>query len=111
MGVEPTKLTALMSGCARMASTATLSPCTTLNTPSGSPASAHSEASSSDAEGSFSDGLSTNVLPQAMASGKNHHAPGAGRWNGGTPATTPTGCLIEYESPPVETFSENPPLS
>src|SRR5579864_5707415 len=111
MGVEPTKLTALMSGCARMASTATLSPCTTLNTPSGNPASAHSEASSTDADGSFSDGLSTNVLPQAMASGNIHIGTMAGKLNGVMPATTPTGCLIEYESTPVETFSENPPLS
>ena len=111
MGVEPTKLTALMSGWPRMASTATLSPCTTLNTPSGSPASAHSEASSSDADGSFSDGLSTNVLPQAMASGNIHIGTMAGKLNGVMPATTPTGCLIEYESTPVETFSENPPLS
>jgi hypothetical protein len=39
IGVEPTKLTAAMSGCSRIASTATLSPWTTLNTPSGSPAS------------------------------------------------------------------------
>ena len=111
MGVEPTKLTALMSGWPRMASTATLSPCTTLNTPSGSPASAHSEASSSDADGSFSDGLSTKVLPQAMASGNIHIGTMAGKLNGVMPATTPTGCLIEYESTPVETFSENPPLS
>ena len=40
MGVEPTKLTAWISGWSRIASTATLSPCTTLKTPSGSPASA-----------------------------------------------------------------------
>ena len=95
----------------RMASTATLSPCTTLNTPSGSPASAHSEASSSDADGSFSDGLSTKVLPHAIASGNIHIGTMAGKLNGVMPATTPTGCLIEYESTPVETFSENPPLS
>ena len=95
MGVEPTKLTALMSGCPRMASTATLSPCTTLNTPSGSPASAHSAASSSDADGSFSDGLSTKALPQAMASGNIHIGTMAGKLNGVMPATTPTGCLIE----------------
>ena len=39
MGVEPTNETALMSGCSRMRSTATLSPWTTLKTPSGTPAS------------------------------------------------------------------------
>ena len=40
IGVEPTNDTAAMSGWSRIASTATLSPCTTLKTPSGSPASA-----------------------------------------------------------------------
>ncbi len=79
-----------------------MSPCTTLNTPSGSPASAHSEASGSDADGSFSDGLSTNALPQAMASGNIHIGTMAGKLNGVMPATTPTGCLIEYESTLVE---------
>ena len=112
MGVEPTKLTALMSGWARMASTATLSPCTTLNTPSGSPASAHSEASSREADGSFSDGLRMNVLPHAMASGNIHIGTMAGKFNGVMPATTPTGCRIEYESTPVNcgrvTFKTNP---
>jgi hypothetical protein len=39
IGVEPTKLTASTSSCARRASTAVLSPCTTLNTPLGNPAS------------------------------------------------------------------------
>src|SRR5215510_12859324 len=38
IGVEPTKLTAWMSGLVRIASTASLSPCTTLSTPSGRPA-------------------------------------------------------------------------
>src|SRR5918996_856906 len=40
-GVEPTELIASTPGCSRSASTATLSPWTTLNTPSGSPASSH----------------------------------------------------------------------
>src|SRR5438067_12704444 len=105
MGVEPTKLTALIPGCAGMASTATLSPCTTLNTPSGSPASAHSEASSREADGSFSDGLRMNVLPHAMASGNLHIGTIAGKLKEVMRATTPTGCRIEYESTPVETFS------
>ena len=78
-----------------MASTAALSPCTTLNTPSGSPASAHSDASSSDADGSFSDGFSTNVLPQAIASGNIHIGTMAGKLNGVIPATTPSGCRSE----------------
>ena len=40
IGVEPTKETAATSGWSSRASTAVLSPLTTLNTPSGSPASA-----------------------------------------------------------------------
>ena len=42
--VEPTKLTASTSGWCRIASTASLSPLTTLNTPGGSPASSSSSA-------------------------------------------------------------------
>ncbi len=68
-----------------MASTATLSPCTTLNTPSGSPASAHSDASSKEADGSFSDGLRTNAFPHAMASGNIHIGTMAGKLNGVMP--------------------------
>src|SRR5205085_2640275 len=63
IGVDPTNETAAMPGCSRIASTATLSPCTTLKTPSGRPASCSSCATKFDAEGSFSDGFSTNVLP------------------------------------------------
>ena len=44
IGVEPTNETARTSGCASSASTASLSPWTTLNTPSGSPASCSSSA-------------------------------------------------------------------
>ena len=95
IGVEPTKLTARTSGWPSSASTASLSPCTTLNTPSGSPASAHSRASSKDADGSFSDGFSTNVFPQAIAIGNIHIGTMAGKLNGVMPATTPSGCRME----------------
>src|ERR1700719_2411930 len=100
MGVETTKLTALMHSWSRMASTATLAPCTTLNTPSGRPASAHSAASSSDAEGSFSDGLSTKVLPQAIAIGNIHIGTMAGKLNGVMPATTPSGWGVQEACTP-----------
>ena len=62
-GVDPTNDTALTPGCASSASTATLSPCTTLNTPAGSPASAQSSAIQFAADGSFSLGLTITVLP------------------------------------------------
>ena len=50
-------------GASSSASTASLSPWTTLNTPSGRPASRHSSAIRAARDGSFSDGLSTTVLP------------------------------------------------
>ena len=91
IGVEPTKLTARTPGWVSSASTAGLAPCTTLNAPSGRPASASSSAISSEADGSFSDGLSTKVLPQARAIGNIHIGTMAGKLNGVIPATTPTG--------------------
>ena len=48
-----------------------------------------------DADGSFSDGLSTNVLPQAIAGGNIHIGTIAGKLNGVMPATTPSGWRIE----------------
>src|SRR5919106_7080160 len=95
MGVEPTKLTALTSGCSSSASTATLSPWTTLKTPSGTPASCNSSATQTDAEGSFSDGFSTKVLPHASAGAHIHIGTIAGKLNGVMPPTTPSGCRIE----------------
>src|SRR6476660_6869196 len=111
MGVEPTNDTAATSGWVSNASTAVLSPCTTLNTPSGSPASAHSSATSMDALGSRSLGLSTNVLPVAMATGCIHIGTIAGKLNGVIPAHTPSGWRNEYASTVVETWSEYSPFS
>src|SRR5258708_31823817 len=91
IGVEPTNDSALTSGCASNASTATLSPCTTLNTPSGRPASFINSARRIDADGSRSDGFSTNVLPHAIATGNIQHGTIIGKLNGVTPATTPNG--------------------
>ncbi len=51
IGVEPTKEIAATSGCSRRRSTDTLSPCRTLKTPSGRPASASSSAIFRDGEG------------------------------------------------------------
>src|SRR5919202_2918016 len=111
IGVEPTNDTAATSGWWSSASTASLSPCTTLNTPSGRPASAHSSATSSDADGSRSLGLSTNVLPQAIATGCIHIGTITGKLNGVMPAHTPSGWRNEYTSTPVDTWSEKSPLS
>ena len=89
--MEPTNDTAATSGCSSSASTAVLSPCTTLNTPSGSPASAHSSAISIDALGSRSLGLRTKVLPVAIATGYIHIGTMAGKLNGVMPTHTPSG--------------------
>ena len=48
-----------------------------------------------DADGSFSDGLSTNVLPHASAGAHIHIGTIAGKLNGVMPATTPSGWRIE----------------
>src|SRR6478736_7903865 len=110
MGVEPTKDTALMAGLVSSSSTAVFSPCSTLNTPSGRPASAHSRASHSDALGSFSEGLTTTWLPDAMAMGKNHIGTMAGKLKGEMMPTGPSGCREECTSTLVDAFSVKPPL-
>jgi hypothetical protein len=69
----------------------------------GSPASAHNSATSSDTDGSRSLGLSTNVLPQAIAIGCIHIGTMMGKLNGVMPATTPSGSRKENTSTPVDT--------
>src|SRR5487761_122209 len=110
-GVEPTKLTARTSGWVSSRLTATASPWITLKTPSGSPASAQHSARSTAADGSFSLGLSTTALPQAIAMGANHSGTMTGKLNGVIRAHTPTDWRIDVTSICVETDSENPPLS
>ena len=95
MSELPTKLTALMSGWSRIASTAALSPWITFSTPSGAPASIISSASRTGTLGSFSLGLSTNVLPTAIATPNIHIGIIAGKLNGVIPAQTPSGWRIE----------------
>src|SRR5436190_23828620 len=95
IGVEPTNEIAEIFGCSSRRSTATLSPCTTLNTPGGRPASENSCAQKFAHDGSRSLGLSTNVLPHAIASGYIHIGTIAGKLNGVMPTTTPSGCRIE----------------
>jgi hypothetical protein len=106
IGVEPTNETAATPAWSSNASTASLSPCTTLNTPSGSPASAHSRATLVDTEGSRSLGLSTNVLPHAIAMGYIHIGTMTGKLNGVMPTQTPSGSRNEKESTLVEIWSE-----
>ncbi len=95
MSDEPTKLTAWICGWVRMASTATLSPWTTLRTPAGAPASIISSARRTGTDGSRSEGLRMKVLPTAMATPNIHIGIMAGKLNGVMPATTPSGWRIE----------------
>ncbi len=90
-GVEPTNETDRTPGCSSSASTATLSPCTTLNTPAGRPASAHNSASQLAADGSFSLGFTITAFPAPIAIGKNQHGTIAGKLNGLMIAATPSG--------------------
>src|SRR4051794_17272760 len=111
IGVEPTKLTDATRGSVSSASTATLSPCTTLNTPSGKPASRNRCASILLVEGSRSEGFNTNVLPHAIAIGNIHIGTIAGKLNGVMPAHTPSGCRTDQLSIPVPTCSVYSPFS
>ena len=95
IGVDPTKLTALIFWFVNIASTTSLSPFTTLKTPSGRPASWSSSANFIGHEGSFSDGFKIKLLPHAIASGNIHIGTIAGKLNGVMPAATPKGCRIE----------------
>ena len=47
------------------------------------------------ADGSFSEGFRTKVLPHAIAIGYIHIGTIAGKLKGVMPATTPTGCRME----------------
>ena len=91
MGVDPTKLSTSTPGCVSKPSTASLSPCNTLNTPGGKPALATSSAMNSEAEGSRSEGFRMKVLPQASATGNIHIGTMAGKLKGVMPAATPIG--------------------
>ncbi|CAM5724986.1 hypothetical protein SFUMM280S_09701 [Streptomyces fumanus] len=55
-------------------------------------------------------GLSTKVLPQAMASGNIHIGTIAGKLNGVMPATTPSGCRIAATSTRLATSVDSSPF-
>ena len=99
----PTNEMASTSGWVNSVFTASASPCTTLHTPSGNPARCTSSASSSDADGSFSDGFSRNAFPHASALASIHSGTITGKLNGVIPATTPTGCNTVCTSTPLDT--------
>ena len=66
-------------------------PCTTLNAPSGSPASRVMSASSDAVSGAHSGGLATTVLPAASAGAMRHVASISGAFHGVITTVTPDG--------------------
>lgn len=70
-------------------------PCTTFKTPFGKLIYLSNLHICYIAPGTLSDGLSTKVFPQVMASGNIHNGIIAGKLNGATPAQTPNGVLNE----------------
>src|SRR5205809_871693 len=79
---EPTKETASTSGEVSRASTASFAPWTTLNTPSGRPASISSSAILMADNGVRCDGLRTNVFPHTSAMGIIHSGTMLGKLKG-----------------------------
>ena len=69
--------------------------------PSGSPAFGHRSATSTEGDGSRSEGLRTKALPQAMDTGYIHMGTMTGKLNGVIPATTPSGWRTEEGVDPV----------
>src|SRR3974390_2449759 len=92
---DPTKPIAMTRGSVSRVSTASLSPFTTLRIPGGSPASINNSAILIGTDGSRSDGLSQNAVPQATAGAAFHSGIMAGKLNGVIPATTPSGWRTE----------------
>ena len=78
--------------------------------PSGKPASNSNSAKAIGTDGSLSDGLRINALPATIAGQNFHIGIMAGKLNGVMPATTPSGCRIEYISIPGPALSVNSPL-
>mmetsp|Transcript_30590 Transcript_30590/g.55452 ORF Transcript_30590/g.55452 Transcript_30590/m.55452 type:complete len:288 (-) Transcript_30590:577-1440(-) len=109
---DPTNDIALMSGCVKIPSTVSFDPLTTLTTPGGRPRSCKYLVKRSDAEGAFSVGLRTYVLPVAIAKGYIQSAIMAGKLNGAIPAQTPNGTRYETVSSPLARFcNESPSIS
>ena len=84
-----------------MASTVSLPPLMRLTTPSGSPVCSSRRNTFCIVSGTFSEGLTSIVFPQAMAYGRNQKVIIPGKLKGAMTAHTPTGCRIMNSSMPV----------
>jgi len=92
VGTEPVNESRLIPGCAESGAPApTPEPCTTLKTPSGTPASAMMSASRLAVSGAHSGGLATTVLPAASAGPILQVASISGAFHGVMIAATPAG--------------------
>jgi len=83
-----------MPGWSRIPSTTSRLPLIRLTTPAGRSSASSSSNAICWVSGTCSDGLSTNVLPQAIANGRNQNGTIAGKLNGTIAAHTPTGWRI-----------------
>src|ERR1041385_5503633 len=106
--VDPTKLTAAIFGWSQIASTTSRPPCTTWNTPSGTPASLSNSAMRPALNGTSSDGFRIMQLPSAIAFGIDQFGTMFGKLNGAIDATMPTGNRSMRHSTPRLTSSTSP---
>ena len=109
--MEPTKETAATSGCARSAVDGDLVAVDDVEHAVRQARLGGQLGEQMAADGSFSLGFRTKVLPHAMASGNIHIGTMAGKLNGVMPATTPSGWRIEETSTRLETWVDSSPLS
>jgi hypothetical protein len=100
--VDPVKHTLRTAGCVTNRCPTTLPlPGSTVNTPSGSPASSASSPSRIAVSGVSSAGFSTTVLPAASAGPKPQAAIGIGKFHGTMIPTTPSGSWNVTSMPPA----------
>src|SRR5437763_13179520 len=89
-----------------MPSTTSLDPLTRFTTPGGRPSPSSTSNAICWVSGTCSEGLRMNVLPQAIANGRNQNGTIAGKLNGTIAAHTPTGWRIVSQSTLRDTFLE-----
>ena len=112
MGTEPVNAIRSTSGFATSAAPASSPiPCTTLNAPSGSPASCAMSASIDAVSGAHSGGFSTTVFPAASAGAMRHVASISGAFHGVITAATPDGSHETCSAKPLKSTSGSPSSS
>jgi hypothetical protein len=94
VAVDPVKKTPLTPGCSTIAAPTSPSPCTTLITPSGRPASAKNSPTIAQAVAANSEGFHTTVLPAATMCASAIEAMSVGKLYGVIAPTTPSGRCV-----------------